>query len=151
MDISSWIVGLMKENSNQVGFIPSTTVQNRYVANEQYILQCDDVGNPVGYLLHGPIKYGMKVVVSQHCIQYEKRLQGYGSLAFQELLDRTELINASSIHLRCADNLPAMHFWKAVGFSEIYTIPGGRSRSRRVTKMIYKLPLPLFSSITEVR
>jgi GNAT superfamily N-acetyltransferase len=141
--ITSWITGLMAENYDAVGFIPKTTVETRYIRRGWYVLQTDERGRKVGYLLHGRIQQGNPVVVSQHCIQYEKRLKGYGEKAFQVLKERAERGGASSIKLRCADDLPALLFWQSVGFEIINVTPGGQKRKRMIMSMTYPLSLPL--------
>jgi GNAT superfamily N-acetyltransferase len=143
--ISSWISGLMAENSNSVGFIPNTTIAHRYIANNQYILQLDERGKRIGYILYGKLQYGKPVVISQHCIQYEKRLQGYGRLTFLELLRRAEKIGVSSIILRCAENLPALQFWQSVGFQILSVESPNNARNRLIIKMTFPLMLPLFN------
>lgn len=141
--IDDWICGLMSENYEAVGFIPSTTIKNRYVAKSQYILQLDERGRRVGYLLHGPLKCGQVAIISQHCIQYEKRLVGYGRLAFLELLQRCEIANCSAIKLRVAEDLQAVNFWKSMGFTPTKVFSGGVSRNRVIISMQYLLALPL--------
>lgn len=143
----SWIAGLMAENYDAIGFIPLGTIKSRYIAKQRYVLQLDERGRRVGYLLHGSIKYGQPVVISQHCIQYDKRLRGYGEQAFQELLKRANLAGASSIQLRCADDLPALMFWQSVGFRIVRIVPGGEKRHRMIAVMIYPLALPLFVEV----
>ena len=107
---ANWICGLMSENYDAVGFIPEPTVANRYIRNQQYVLQADERGKVIGYLLHGPVRQGEMVVVSQHCIDIEKRLRGYGEKTFQEFLNRCIRVGASSIHLRVANDLDAVSF-----------------------------------------
>lgn len=143
-DNANWICGLMAENYEALGFIPSPSVKHRYVGKNQYILQTDERGRRIGYLLHGPIKYGQAVTITQHCIQYEKRLAGYGRLTFLELKRRCEIIGCSSIRLRVAEDLQSVNFWKSVGFVPVDISPGGRSRNRMIISMIYYLELPLF-------
>jgi len=143
MNIANWIAGLMAENTDALGFIPNTTVETRYVAKHRYILQTNERGKAVGYLLYGALRYGQPVVISQACIQYEKRMRGYGEKAFLELLRRAKLAGASSIHLRCADDLPAVQFWQSLGFQVFKVEPGGVRRGRMIVKMVYLISLPL--------
>lgn len=143
IDIPSWITGLMAENYEALGFIPNTTIRDRYVDKRQYVLQEDEKGHYIGYLLHGPIRWGRPVIISQHCIQYEKRLQGYGINAFDELKRRADLGGSSSIILRCATDLSAVLFWQSIGFQIIDILPGGVSRNRLIAKMVYFMNLPL--------
>jgi GNAT superfamily N-acetyltransferase len=145
VDNITWITGLMAENYEAVGFIPNTTIRERYLNRNRYIIQYDEKGKRVGYILYGSIAYGKSLVISQHCIQYEKRLKGYGEKAFQELVQRAQRLGASSIRLRCADDLPALQFWQSVGFQIIKVVPGGISRNRMIVEMVYPLNLPLFT------
>jgi hypothetical protein len=146
METAKWIAGLMAENYEALGFIPDTTLRDRYIARHRYILQSDERGRPVGYLLHGALNYGQSVVISQACIQYEKQMRGYGEAAFSELLHRAKWAGASSIHLRCADGLPASKFWQSLGFQILGVEPGGATRNRLIIKMAYPLLLPLFTA-----
>lgn len=143
----SWIAGLMAENYDAIGFIPVGTIRDRYLAKQRFILQLDERGRRVGYLLHGAIRYGRPVVISQHCIQYDKRLRGYGEMAFRALLKRANLVGASSIRLRCADDLPALLFWQSIGFQVVQVVPGGEKRRRMIVEMVYPLALPLFTTV----
>jgi L-amino acid N-acyltransferase YncA len=142
---SSWIVGLMRQNTDALGFIPSTTVENRYIRRGDYILQCDERGNRIGYLLHGPIYQGRNAHVVQHCIELDKRNRGYGQLAVLELIRRCDIVGASSIRLRCATDLPSLEFWRSCGFVVAAIVPGGEQRQREIAEMFMLFDAPLFS------
>lgn len=144
IDTASWITGLMRENYEAVSFIPEPTIRFRYIAQHRYILQTNEQGKPVGYLLHGAINAGQPVVISQHVIDYDFRLRGYGELAFSELVERCTSSGATSIRLRCADDLQSVLFWQHCGFETDRIVPGGISRGRMINSMIYRLPLSLF-------
>ncbi len=144
-DLTTWITGLMRENYDAVGFIPKPAIKFQYIKNSRYVLQRDEKGKRIGYLLHGKIQPGCSVVISQHCIQYEKRLRGYGEKAFRTLLERAQRTGASSIRLRCADDLPALLFWQSAGFKIVNVISGGKRRKRMIVCMVYRLNLPLLS------
>jgi GNAT superfamily N-acetyltransferase len=145
METTDFICGLMKQNTDALGFIPNTTIRDRFVAREWYILQRDECGKPVGYLLHGSVRYGQPCYVSQHCIELDKRLRGYGAQAVQVLIDRCQRVGASSIYLRCGEDLPALQFWQALGFQVLEIIPGGERRQRMIVRMALPLELPLLS------
>lgn len=149
MNIANWIAGLMSENTDALGFIPLPTLQYGFVAKHRYILQADERGNSVGYLLHGPVHFGCPVYINQHCIQYEKRLRGYGERAFQELLNRAQQRQASVIRLRCADDLSALQFWQQMGFTILRVVPGGKRRNRMIVEMFFPLNLPLIGGGAE--
>ena len=147
-DYTSWICGLMRHNTNELGFIPSTTVSSRYIRNGDFIIQSDERGRRIGYILHGPIAFGRVCVISQHCVEIDKRNSGYGQQAVRTLVDRCISAGASSIRLRCAADLPAVHFWQSCGFVITNIVPGGQSRNRMIAEMVLHLDLPLFSNET---
>ena len=147
MSTTSWIAGLMRTNYSALGFIPDTTLAQRYIAKNRYILQTDERGRRVGYLLHGAIHCASPVVISQVMIDYDKRLRGYGETAVNELLRRAEIGGASSIKLRCAADLPAVHFWQSCGFKVVGVEPGGKSRNRQIVCFVRLLRLPLISTV----
>lgn len=134
----------MREDYDALGFVPENTVRDRYISQNRYVLQYDERGRRVGYILCGAIKMGQAVSITQHCIQYEKRLKGYGEQAFRVLLDRCQRGGASSIHVRCADDLPSVQFWQSCGFVVRAVVPGGQARQRMIVVMDYPLELPLF-------
>lgn len=148
-DVTSWITGLMRENYEAVGFVPATTVRWRYVAQGQYILQCDERGRPVGYLLHGPLVQHGIGVITQHVIQDERRLHGYGETAIQAFLSRAQQAGVDTIRLRCAADLPSQHFWQQQGFQTYQVVPGGATRQRLILKMAYHNRLPLFGALPD--
>lgn len=120
-----WIAGLMRENYNALGFLPFEGI-HQYVDAGNYVIQTDEVGRRVGYLLHGPIKWGQPVRVIQHCIQTDRRLHGYGEAAFETLVERCLSGGVSVISLRCAVDLPSLAFWRGQGFREHSIVAGGR-------------------------
>lgn len=144
-EITSWIVGLMKTDYPALGFIPETAVLYQYVNKNRYIVQYDEHGRSVGYLLHGAIHYGHPLVISQAMIDYDKRMRGYGCLVVSELTHRAEVGGASCIKLRVAADLPAVHFWQKLGFQIVNIVPGGEKRGRVIIEFFYPLALPLFS------
>lgn len=148
MSTTSWIAGLMRTDYPALGFIPETTIERRYIAKNRYIIQSDERGRRVGYLLHGAIRCAQPVVVSQAMIDYDKRLRGYGELAVNELVRRAEIGGASSIKLRCAADLPAVHFWQSCNFDVVDCVPGGEKRSRFIVLFVRLLRLPLFVCLT---
>lgn len=133
----------MRANYEAVGFIPEPTVRHRYITCHRYILQEDERGKLVGYLLHGALQRGKPCVISQHLIDYDYRRRHYGWLAFQEFVRRCEFAGVSSIHLRVADDLPSVQFWQSCGFQTIRVLPGGESRQRMIVEMVHLLSLPL--------
>lgn len=144
---TSWIIGLARENTDAIGFIPAPTLESQYIRQGRYIIQEDERGRRVGFLLHGAIRQGQRLVISQHCIQYEKRNRDYGRAAFLALLERAQRYGASSIALRCGCDLEAVRFWQAMGFQVVRIVPGGERRGRMIAEMVLRLGLPLFEEV----
>jgi hypothetical protein len=136
---ASWINGLMALNREAIGFIPDTTVQQRYIALDRYVLQCDERGNPVGYLLHGALHPGGVLIISQHVIEDDKRLRGYGEAAFGTVLDRAQYAGCKQIRLHCAEELPANAFWVAMGFQCTRVLHPNNRRQRAVNVLLLDL------------
>lgn len=145
MDTANWIAGLMRTDYPAVGFIPEPTIEDRYIKRGRYILQTDERGRRIGYLLHGVIRYGCPVVISQVMIDYDHRLSGHGESVVSELIRRANVGGASSIKLRCAADLPAVQFWQANGFRIVGVETGGERRGRTIIRFVRFLILPLFN------
>ena len=145
-DDSSWICGLMGENSDALGFIPKPTVTHQYVRLGRSILQRDTKGRRVGYLLHGSISQGGPVSIAQACIQYEKRLLDFGTQVVDTLIQRAEHQQASSIRLRCAEELEALRFWQQLGFRIEHWLDVDNRRNRRIAVLSRPLVLGLFGT-----
>ena len=134
----------MAENYEAVGFIPEPSVERQYVGQQRYILQANERGRPVGYLLHGVMSYGQSLSIAQHCIQVDSRLKGYGEAAVRELIARAEQSGVAAITARCATDLPSLAFWLEQGFVVQRVVPGGDRRSRHIACILLPLALPLF-------
>jgi GNAT superfamily N-acetyltransferase len=114
---TSWIAGLMRHNYEAVGFIPAPTVATQYVQQGRYVLQTDERGRRVGYLLHGKPTPGGILTVAQHCIDLDWRLRGYGEAAFDQVVARARAANCRGLKVRCAATLPSTEFWQAMGLA----------------------------------
>jgi L-amino acid N-acyltransferase YncA len=143
MALASWIAGLMAENCESVGFIPEPSVDSQYIANGRYVLQLDEAGRRVGYLLHGAPMYGRSLNIAQHCIQGDQRQHGYGEAALNEVIRRAEVAGARAITARCATTLDSLGFWQAMGFHLVDVVPVGKRRGRTIARLYLPLALPL--------
>lgn len=139
MHDEDFIIGLMKTETDALGFIPSPAIRSRWIPKGRYIIQHDRRGRRRGYLLHGPAKRGHELYVNQVCIEYDHRLRGYAFLAVQELFNRAQNAGCTGINLRCAADLSANWFWLATGFTLTAVIPGGKRRGRDIC--VYQMDL----------
>lgn len=142
MDPIDFICGLMRQNTNALGFIPRPALITQFVKRDRYILQLNRSGAPIGYLLHGPKHPDGHMNISQACIELDKRNRGFGSAVVQNLLRRAGRARATYINLRCACDLDASSFWIQAGFIPIAIVPGGRRRKRNIVCFRHTLAGP---------
>ncbi len=131
MDDLDYIVGLMRTETDAVGFIPSTAIANYWLRRGQYIIPRSRHGPRRGYLLHGPTKPHKLLRVHQVLIDYDWRRRAHATAAVRQLIARARRAGAPTIQLRCAADLDANAFWLAMGFTPtgIQNPPNRRSRA----------------------
>jgi len=144
-DLTDWIAGVMREDYEALGFLSFQAI-NDYVEDGNYVIQTDDRGRRLGYILHGPIRYGQPVTIVQHCIVNDFRRRGNGAVALAEVVRRGHARSASLIRLRCATELDALGFWQSQGFHASGVTPGGKRRGRELTRLWLPLAQPLFDA-----
>lgn len=140
MDPTEFICGLMRHNSDALGFIPSTAIAGRWVKQGTYILQKNRFGKPVGFLLHGNVNDDKTLYIHMACVEIDKRNRGFGKSAVAQLVKRAMQGGARTILLRCASDLDAVSFWQSCGFIPIAVTPGGTRRQRTIIQ--YEMTLP---------
>jgi GNAT superfamily N-acetyltransferase len=146
MDDIAFILGLMKQNTDEVGFIPSTTVSSRYIAEERYIIQRDRRGRQVGYILHGKPTAGGVLTVAQAVVEVDHRDKGFGQMEAMRLIERAKKANARAVKLRCASDLDANAFWLAMGFEHTNTLTPENRRQRAINAYLMDLWPTLFKT-----
>lgn len=129
-----FILGLMRANTDALGFIPAPTVETRYVAGGRYVVQTNERGQRTGYILHGKPTAGGVLTIAQAVVEYDWRGRGEGREAVQAVIERAQRANCRAITLRCADGLEANAVWQALGFERTCTlhIPNRRQRAIHV-------------------
>lgn len=132
MDPAAFITGLMRQNTDALGFIPETAIQRRFVPKGHYVLQQNRQAKPIGYLLHGPVNNFRILHVHQTCIELDRRNRGFGQQAVATLIERATQHNARLILLKCATDLDAIHFWRSCGFLQTHVSTGGTRRKRQL-------------------
>lgn len=139
MTDADFICGLMRQNTDALGFIPRPTIEQRFIPRGHYILQRDRLRKRIGYLIHGPVHPDGTLYVHQTCIELDRRNRHFATDAIQTLLATATRHGARLIRLRCAADLPAIHFWTALQFSQGETSNGGTRRKRSIIP--FQLPL----------
>jgi GNAT superfamily N-acetyltransferase len=138
METTAFVAGLMKQNSNALGFIPTTRLY-KYEADGQIIVQRDTRGREAGYLIHGKPVAGQTLSIAQAVIEYDRRNHGFGELAVLSLFYRARQSNCAAIKLRCADDLAANAFWQSLGFEMTGVLRPMNKRQRAIN--VYTLQL----------
>lgn len=139
MDDLDFIIGLMREDYDAVGFIPATTIEHRYLADNRYVIQTDRQGRRLGYILHGKPTAGGILTIAQHLIDYDFRERGYGREAFDVVKGRALEAGCRAIRLHCAEDLASNLFWRAMGFEHVHTLTPDNKRRRAIN--VYWLDL----------
>lgn len=143
MNTVELVAGMMKQNYDAVGFIPTTRIE-LYERSGQIILQNDLRGRAAGYLIYGTALPGKPLSVYQTCIDHDRRLLGFGETAVHALIERATVRNCSAIKLRCADDLAANAFWLSLGFEHTNTLHPGNKRNRAINVYVLQLWPMLF-------
>jgi hypothetical protein len=143
MDEISFIQGLMREDYDALGFIPTEGVK-RYLSQGRYIIQRGN-GKPIGYLMYSvPRPFGV-LKIAQACIDFDWREKGYGFDVVAEIEKRAKQKMVGSISLRCAADLQSNKFWLASGYELVRTISTQNKRNRDIN-LYTKILIPdLFS------
>lgn len=137
---AAFICGLMKQNTDALGFIPRPTIEDRFVPAGHYLIQRNRFAKPVGYLIHGPVHPDGKLLIHQACIELDRRYRHFGHQTVQTLIDRAKRKGARVILLHCAADLDAVAFWTKLGFRQTRVSTGGARRRRTIIHFAYPLP-----------
>lgn len=142
------VILLMRDNTNSLGFIPSTRVEEQ--ESKGLIFHQVENGDWVGYLMVGSIKPGRPVFVWQECIDKSARRYGSGFRLFHQLLNQCKICNVTEIILRCAENLESNYFWQTCGFELVKTITTRNARNRKINVYRFVVTQNLFDSPSAV-
>jgi GNAT superfamily N-acetyltransferase len=140
-----FIIGLMRQNYEALGFIPQTTIEQRYIAQGQFVIQ-SLFGKPVGYILHGKPVVGGILTIPQAVIDFDFRDRGYGMDAVQAVIDRAKQKNCRAVKVRVAADLNANTFWKSAGFELVNVKQPDNQRKRAINVYILDLWPRLFAA-----
>lgn len=143
MDDIEYIIGLMKENSDALGFIPKAGI-SRYIESGRYIIQTNDFGVKTGYILHGkPTTQGW-LTIAQAVIDVDFRENGFGVDVVRQLEARVRNISGAGILLRCAENLPSNEFWQHMGYTLYKTSHPENTRKRAINHYTKSISRTMF-------
>ena len=109
-DVSA-VDGLMKRNSQTLGFLP-TEALNDYLRRGRVIGAKDEGDRLIAYLLYAPRQSSFRIV--QLCVSQESRGQGIARKLLEEL--RGTATTQSAMTLNCRRDFSAHQMWPKLGF-----------------------------------
>ena len=120
----AFVMALQRRNRESVGGLPTPAIAERITRRTLLLGELN--GEPAGYLLYD---YRDNILrIPQACIQYDARRRHYGEQLVGTMLNLYP--DAAEIRLRCAADLDANVFWRALGFVCVGTVQGGTRRGR---------------------
>lgn len=127
-----FIVGIMRSDTDALGFIPLPDLRSRWIARGRFLIATDRQNRRIGYLLHGPVNRTGQVHINQVCIDYDRRRREHATRLVQTLVCRARTRGAKIVILRCALDLEAIAFWRSIGAIPTLLSEGGKRRSRTI-------------------
>lgn len=126
--LAKYTVDLHRRNSEQLGFIPQSRVQE--YADIGRIIPEYENGELCGYLIWGIGWPWFRVY--QACVEYELRYLAHGRSLVKEAVRIASQYRCKAIVLRCRETNKATKFWLTLGFSLVNTVPSGTRRGKNI-------------------
>ena len=132
-DVLDFVVSLSRKNYEAIGFLPKPRLQQ--YADQGQLWTQDENGEPCGFLVWGN---GWPVLrVYQVCIDYDAQRLHHGAALIARLIGKAESEGYTAISAWVADDIPANHFWEAMGFVHTSSRNGGEKRKRMHNGWVY--------------
>lgn len=112
-------------DGHALGFLPLSVMMDAIV-KDRVLIEMEHA-EPTGFLWWSRTNERLKVWMI--AIQQDNRRIYHARNLLLALFSLTQNQEATSIQLRCADDLEANHFWKAVGFKFVNRVDGGLLRA----------------------
>jgi hypothetical protein len=125
-DDLKYMMSLQRANRESIGGLPAPALQERINRGAAFLGLIND--DPVSYLLCDHRRDILRI--PQACVQYDARRREYGQQLVSAAL--TYYSPFTEIRLRCAADLEANMFWRALGFQCVGVIRGGTRRGRLI-------------------
>jgi len=140
-----YILTLMRQESKKLGFIPIQAILQRIHTYDAVIWQHDHNNRRIGYLIHSKPQRESPLKVFLTVIDLDHRRRYWATQAVAKLIKKAYEYDAPEISLRCAHDLEANLFWRAIGFREISRHPNCGTNYRDI--ITYSLPRQHFNHI----
>lgn len=138
-----YIDGLQRKNHEALSFYPRSAFEREQAKGRLFLGMLN--GEPCGYLYVGAVGGDMKC--HQVCIQYDARRRLYGAALVQVMENHAWEGRSASITLRCAFDLDANDFWRAMGYRVIAHQEGGVRRMRTINVWRKQMAPELFETL----
>jgi hypothetical protein len=134
-----FVIDLAKKFSNQLGFIPSAGLRV-YTATGMVALG-EENGMPAGYLLGRPsMRFDRSICpITQAAVCFDAQRCKLGLSLVEDLAVRALGRGQSMLQCWCAEDIDAMKFWPAAGFTAVARRNPANARGRWLT--LWRRPL----------
>lgn len=121
---------------HELGFIPHTVYGQALTRGTLRVTP--DGTDFAGFVLHGPLKFEAKIWQT-FTIEHRRR-EEIGTAAVRSIIDDMRALNLERLSCRVADDLEAVAFWKALGFTAVAQIPRDDMWQRPLTQYEFIFP-----------
>lgn len=129
---------LRRRNAEALGFLPADTYA-KAIDRDRLVCTLEN-DEPCGILLWA--RRGERVKIHQTVVADDARRLLHATHAVEAILSHPDANGAKVLQLRVATDLPALHFWKAIGMVQKYEVAGKLWKGRRIAVMQMKLAQP---------
>jgi hypothetical protein len=131
-----WVVHTSDHHTHELGFLPQAAFD---LAHTRGTLRVRHIGSePIAYVLHGILKPETKIW--QTYTAAELRLDDHADSLVRELLIDLSKAHAERVYCWVADDLEAIHFWEAIGFTRCGARNTSDEHKRPATRFQFRLP-----------
>lgn len=144
------MIELQRQNRAELGFIPDSTLRDRYCRSGQYLISTHRTGGKIGFLIFGRPLQGHVLHIHQTCLELDHRRRQHASDLVQRLHAIATAAGCSEIRLRCRTDINANAFWKALGAEHFKTTPPKSLNSHALNHYVIALdtdPKPLLRNL----
>lgn len=129
---------LRTTHADALGFLPFNTYPQ--AIERDRLVCCVENDEPCGIVVWGKRKRRIKL--QQTVIAPDSRRLLHATHAIHAIIDHPDCDDAEVMQLRCATDLEALKFWKAIGCRIIYTVRGKLWKGREIATMTLRLKQP---------
>lgn len=128
-DDLKFVTSLMKTESDALGFLPYEALE--WYASESLIWESRENDDPIGYLVARHLDHDRRTTsIIQACVRLDARRRTFALRLVDHVAKLARGAGRSVLQCWCRDDLAAVDFWRAAGFTEVDRKLGGKARKR---------------------